>query len=330
VLLGVLVAVVLLAPGLGDARSLLDDAAPGWLAAAVVLEVMSCWSYVLGFRRVFCPHMSWRSASEISWAELGVGSIVPASGAGGLAFGAWILSRQGMPADEIARRSVAFFVLKSLANFLGVAVIGLLLAIGLVGPRQPLWLTAIPAAVATMAILAVAALGRRELPATPGGAAPRRRRWWAAARRSLFGGVHTAGELITSPMVIAGSLGYWVFDNAVLWATFHAIGVTPPLTVILMGYLIGQLGGALPLPGGIGGIDGGLIGTLIVYGAAASPTVAAVVAYRLILFWVPLLGGAVAFVSLRRGLTDPSRPDLCLTPTTLATISALPRGPASR
>ena len=55
--------------------------------------------------------------------------------------------------------------------------------------------------------------------------------------------------------MIAGSIGYWAFDNAVLWATFHAFGLSPPLTVILMGYLIGQLGGLLPIPGGVGGID---------------------------------------------------------------------------
>ena len=39
-----------------------------------------------------------------------------------------------------------------------------------------------------------------------------------------------------------------------------------------MGYLIGQIGGLLPIPGGVGGIDGGLIGTLIVYGAPAAAT----------------------------------------------------------
>jgi uncharacterized protein (TIRG00374 family) len=102
--------------------------------------------------------------------------------------------------------------------------------------------------------------------------------------------------------VIAGAIGYWAFDNLVLWATFHAFGVSPPLTVILMGYLIGQLGGALPLPGGIGGIDLGLIGTLIVYGAPAAATAAAVLAYRIILFWLPLVVGGVAFGLLRRDM----------------------------
>jgi hypothetical protein len=38
---------------------------------------------------------------------------------------------------------------------------------------------------------------------------------------------------------------------------------------------------------------------------------AAILAYRVILFWVPLLLGAPAFLSLRKGLSDPGRPDIC-------------------
>jgi uncharacterized protein (TIRG00374 family) len=111
--------------------------------------------------------------------------------------------------------------------------------------------------------------------------------------------------------VLGGALGYWLFDNAVLWATYHAVGAHVPVSIVLMGYLIGQLGGLLPLPGGIGGIDGGLIGTLVVYGAPAAPTAAAVLAYRVILFWLPLIGGAIAFAALRRALAENERPDLC-------------------
>src|SRR5437763_245975 len=69
-LLAALVAALLLTPGLGEARDRLRHASVGWLALAVVLEALSCWSYVVGFRPVFCPRMSWRTASEISWVEL--------------------------------------------------------------------------------------------------------------------------------------------------------------------------------------------------------------------------------------------------------------------
>src|SRR4051812_49909765 len=107
----------MLAPGLADVRDKLDDASAGWLAAAVLFEFLSCISYVLMFRPIFCAHMPWRASWEIGWSELAVGSLVPASGAGGLALGAWILRQGGMPAGQIARRSVAFFLIKSSVDF---------------------------------------------------------------------------------------------------------------------------------------------------------------------------------------------------------------------
>jgi uncharacterized membrane protein YbhN (UPF0104 family) len=312
-LLAILVLVALLAPGLGEVRHRLADAAAGWLVLAVLLEALSCGSYVLMFRPVFCQRMSWRTSAQIAWAELGAGSLVPASGAGGLALGAWILHRGGMPADRIARRSVAFFLLKSSVNFVAVAVLGTLMAVGLVGPPQSLWLTALPAALAVAVIALVLAIPRFGPGRDPGPDGSRLRRAVAAARRALIDGTAEAVEILRSRdlTVMAGAIGYWIFDNAVLWATYHAVGADVPVSIILMGYLIGQLGGALPLPGGVGGIDGGLIGTLIVYGAPAAATAAAVLAYRIILFWLPLAGGAIAFLQLRRALDRAERRDLC-------------------
>jgi uncharacterized protein (TIRG00374 family) len=313
-LLAIMLLVVVLAPGLGAVRHDLVHAKPGWIGLAVLLELLSCWSYVVMFRPIFCDRMTWRTASELAWSELGMGSIVPASGAGGLALGAWALSRGGMPADVIARRSVAFFVIKSSVNFVAVVVIGTAMALG-VGPHRSLWLTAVPAAAAVLAIAAVVGLARISEGEMALAGTGRVGRALRATRRALIGGLREAAAILRegNPLVILGAIGYWAFDNAVLWATFHAIGVSPPLTVILMAYLIGQLGGALPLPGGIGGIDGGLLGTLVVYGVAAAPAAAAVLTYRVILFWLPLIFGALAFVSLRRGMNDPDRPDLCVT-----------------
>jgi uncharacterized membrane protein YbhN (UPF0104 family) len=312
-LLAVLVLVAVLAPGLGDVRTRLEDVTPGWIVLAVVLEALSCISYVVMFRPIFCQRMSWRTSWEIGLAELGVGSIIPASGAAGVALGAWVLRRGGMPAERIARRSVAFLLIKSSVNFVAVAVLGTLMAVGILGPHRSLLLTALPAALSVALIALVVAVPRLGPGDDPPEDASRVRRAVSAARRALITGTGEAVQILRSrdPLVITGAIGYWAFDNAVLWATFHAVGVTVPLTVVLMGYLIGQLGGLLPIPGGVGGIDGGLIGTLIVYGAPAAATAAAVLAYRLILFWLPLILGSVAFANLRRGLNDPSRPDLC-------------------
>jgi uncharacterized membrane protein YbhN (UPF0104 family) len=307
VLLGILVLVAVLAPGLGEVRDRLADASPGWIALAVVFEVLSALSYVLMFRPVFCATMTWRSAAEVGLSEVGTGSILPASGAGGIALGAWVLSRSGMRAETIARRSVAFLLLKSSVNFAAVAVVGILVFVGILGPPQPVWLTLVPAIMAIVTIALVASIRRLGAGAAPAEGDGRLRRLLRHARAALVTGVAEAGILLRrhDPLLLAGIVGYWAWDNLTLWATFHAVGYHPGASVILLGYLIGQLGGLLPIPGGIGGIDGGLIGTFVVFGASASATTAAVLAYRLILFWVPLVLGTVAFASLRRSMARP-------------------------
>jgi uncharacterized membrane protein YbhN (UPF0104 family) len=213
-----------------------------------------------------------------------------------------------MPADHIARRSVAFFLIKSSVNFVAVAVIGTAMAIGLIGPHVSPWGTALPAALSVALVAAVLLVPRLGRGVSPGPDAGRAQRAVSAVRRSLIGGTAEAIELVRSRnlWLLAGALGYWAFDNAVLYATYEAVGTPPALSIVLMGYLIGQLGGLLPLPGGIGGIDGGLIGVLVLYGAPVATTIAAVLAYRLILFWVPLLAGTPAFVALWRRMSATS------------------------
>lgn len=69
-----------------------------------------------------------------------------------------------------------------------------------------------------------------------------------------------------------------------------------------MGYLIGELGGLIPIPGGIGGIDAGLVGTLVLYHVPLTAAVGAVLGYRVIALWIPAIVGSAAFVGLRRTL----------------------------
>jgi uncharacterized membrane protein YbhN (UPF0104 family) len=297
-----------LAPGLDSIRSRLDNAAPGWLLLGVALEVASCACYVAMFGPVFCESMALRTRTEIGLAELGVGSLVPAGGLGGLALGVWALRRGGMPADQVGTRSVAFFLIKCAANFAAVAVVGVVLWAGVGASLSPA-LTILPAVLAVAVMGGVAALPVLLRRASGEGGAAR-------AARGLGRGVSEALRLLATgnPAIVLGSLGYWAFDNLVLWACFHAFGTTPALTVVLMGYLIGQLGGLLPLPGGLGGVEGGLVGTLVVYGVSVRDAVTAVLAYRVIQFWIPLLLSLPAFLSLQRGLNRPERPDLCAPP----------------
>jgi uncharacterized membrane protein YbhN (UPF0104 family) len=298
-----------LAPGLDSIRSRLDHADPAWLALGVALEIASCAGYVLMFGPIFCDRMALRTSVEIGLAELGVGSLIPAGGLGGLALGVWVLRRGGMPADRVATRTVAFFLIKSGANFAAVAVVGVVAWLGIGTPSLSPALTILPAVLAIAVMVAIASLPALLKRASGGGRAAR-------AARTLGRGVSEAVHLLRTgnPAIVLGALGYWAFDNLVLWACFRGFGVDVALTVVLLGYLIGQLGGLLPIPGGLGGVDGGLVGTLVVYGVSLRDAVAAVLAYRVIQFWIPLLLSLPAFVSLQRGLNRPERPDLCAPP----------------
>jgi uncharacterized membrane protein YbhN (UPF0104 family) len=243
--------------------------------------------------------MSLRTSSEIGLSEQAANSLLSVGGAGGLVLGAWILRRGGIPAEQIARRTVAFFLLTSLANFSFLAVGGLALATGvLAGPSDRLLLGAIPALVAIAAIvLAVAAGGvARAL----GPRLPRPR--VQATLRAIGDGVSEAGPLLRSPAVAIGSSGYMLFDIAVLGVCFPAFGnPLPPVDALLLAYIIGQLGGLIPLPGGIGGLDLGLLGALVLYGVNAADATVAVLAYRGLFLVVPAAVGLPAWRPSGRG-----------------------------
>ncbi len=98
------------------------------------------------------------------------------------------------------------------------------------------------------------------------------------------------------------------FDLAVLGVCFTAFGYSPPIGILAVGYLIGQLGGNLPVPGGIGGVDVGLIGTFALYHQPLAATTAAVLTYHAIALWIPGLLGSLAFVQLRRTLRREAQP----------------------
>jgi uncharacterized protein (TIRG00374 family) len=123
----------------------------------------------------------------------------------------------------------------------------------------------------------------------------------AAVPASAASGVRTALKLVQArePMVL-GAVVWWTFDILTLWACFHAFGSHPAHAVIIMAYFVGMLGNVLPIPGGIGGVDGGMIGAFAAFGVPIDSAVVAVLAYRGFSFWLPTLPGALAYFQLRR------------------------------
>lgn len=316
----VIAVIVTTGPGLGELRHRIAQTSPGWLFAGVGLEVLSALCYVLIFRSVFCRRMSWRLSYQIGMAEQGANSVLSVSGAGGLALGAWALHRGGMSSDEIGRKSVAFFFLTSLANVVAVIVFAALYATGLLVRDPNPALTYSFGGAALAVTLLVLALPSRLGPGSVQSPAPREpgrvAAAWAFVRSSLTQGVSGAVVLLRrrSPGVLIGSFGTMAFDLAVLGVCFRAFGHSPAVGVLALGYLIGQLGGNIPVPGGIGGLDVGLIGTFALYHQPLAATTAAVLVYHAISLWVPGLLGSVAFVQLRRTLQRESKPAALCSP----------------
>jgi uncharacterized membrane protein YbhN (UPF0104 family) len=296
-------------PGLGDVRARFADARPGWIVLAGVLELGSVLSYVAAFRGVFCPRLSWSFSAQIGLAEQAANVLLPAGGAGGLALGAWALRRGGMAVEHIARRSVAFFILTSSVNFFIAVIAGVGLALGVLPGDAALGLALIPAGLAAATITGVLLLPRI-LPDDPVPRGGRIRRAAVGSLRAVSDGVRDAVALVRArePLVVLGAIGYLAFDAAALAASFAAFGGGLPVGVFLLAYVLGQLGGLIPIPGGLGGTDGGLIGALALFGTPLSAATAAVLAYRLFQLGLPAVLGTVAFVRLQRTLARAEAP----------------------
>jgi uncharacterized protein (TIRG00374 family) len=131
----------------------------------------------------------------------------------------------------------------------------------------------------------------------------------ASTLTALAAGIHESETVLRHPnWRLLGAVGFWIFDVVTLWLAFRALGSTPAFGAVTMGYLIGMAANMLPIPGGIGAVDLGLVGMLAVYGTPLSIAAAAVLIYRTISLWIPTLVGTVAYVLLRRDLRQPFVP----------------------
>ncbi|MEA2196594.1 MAG: putative heme transporter, partial [Solirubrobacteraceae bacterium] len=269
--------------------------------------LLSAVGFVVFFKLVFAARVSWRHGAPAGLRALAATTILPAGGLIGPGVGAWSAGAEKPSLGQLARSTVTFALLSSAPAVVALATLGTLLWLGMPGGPHQAALTILPASLAAVVIGAIWLAGRASPlagRASPlAGRASRRRRLrrphgrLASAVGSGADGVADAEALLRAgDWKLLGSLAYFAFDGAVLWAAFHAYGHTPPIGVIGMGYLVGSLAGALPLPAGLGAVDGGLIGALALYGAPLAPAAAAVLLYRGISLSLPIALGAAAWM----------------------------------
>ena len=142
-------------PGLDEVRTRLQGAGPVWMGALALAEVGSCVGYLLVFRSTFGSQMGGGLSYDIAMAEQAANSLLPAGGAGGLALGVWALRKVGIPAGHIARRTVAFVVVTSAANFFALVLVGLGAFVGILAGSSAASLTLLPALITALVVLVV-------------------------------------------------------------------------------------------------------------------------------------------------------------------------------
>jgi putative heme transporter len=298
--------------GVGTTVRRIERGDKWWVGVGVAFELASFAGYIVLFRAVFVRghrRIGWRESYEITMAGLVATRLFAAAGAGGVALTAWALRRSGMEPRLVACRMVAFMVLLYAVYAASLLIDGIGLGSGLFPGGGSFAITFLPAIIAAVLIAIAAAVAllpgdlERQLGAWTAGYG-RRSRW---LRRAATGPALAASGIRTAIAVLRsrdpgalGALAWWGFDISVLWAMFHAFGSPPPFTVIWMAYFVGMLGNLLPLPGGLGGVEGGMIGAFAAFGVDFNLAVLAVLSYRGISFWLPTLPGAVAYFQLRR------------------------------
>lgn len=282
-----------------------------WLLAGVGFEALSFVGYIALFRGLFVsglPRMGWMASAEVTLAGVVATRLFATAGAGGIALTGWALNAAGMSARETARAVAAFLALLYASYFAALAVVSALLLVGVLNGAH--------AALAAFGLLiggGVLALGltallvpddleqRAQQVASGEGRLAR-----LAARVSTVPAVLSEAVSLAiertrrAPSLFGWSLLWWIGDVAVLVVTFAAFGDVPALGVIVFAYFLGHVGNALPIPGGVGGTEGGMIGVFVACGVDLSLAVVATLTYQVISVWLPVIPGVAGFVSLRR------------------------------
>ena len=297
--------------GLEDTWERIEDGRPVWTAAALFLTLGMFGGYVAMFRGVYgraAARIGWAASYQITMAGLAASRLFAAGGAGGLVLTAWALRRSGMRKRTVADKTIAFLVLTYLPYVFAVVVCGFGLHWGLFNGANPFSLTFVPAVVGVVLLAIALALAfiptdlqRRLGSLKLKGRLGRVTRQLAVAPASTSAGVRDAIQHLRSrDPALLGAVLFWAFQIAVLWAAFHAFGDSPPLAVLVQAFFIGMLGNLLPMPGGVGGVEGGMVGAFSAFGVSFDLALVAVLVFRAFTFWLPLIPGVIAYFRLRR------------------------------
>jgi len=304
-------AVIVASGGLEQAVDQLGAASLGWLPLALLLEAC-CYALIgvmLRMLRGQYRTLRWGTAVRVALTLWGLGGLLPASPAEGIAMASAELRRRGIPRTQ----SITMFVVAGWFQFWALvlaaaAAAAVVSAVGHVNQAEGSRL-AIAAVVLVAATLTVMWLARR--PVTGGLVLtatwwlPRHRGMTRAELRSAGVDAHARlSQLLGGPGHRVGiglaALGTWIADAACLWTALHAVHVHIHFSTVLLAYVVGIVASWVPLlPGGIGAVEAAVPAVLHHFGVALTVGLAATLLWRGISLFLPALCGVIAYLSLR-------------------------------
>jgi uncharacterized protein (TIRG00374 family) len=310
------VAIYVLVPrlfDLQDAVAKIGEGDPVWIVIGIVCCIGMFAAYVALFRGVVgenVVHLEWGESYQITMAGLAATRLFSAGGAGGILLTYWALRKAGMERRRAVCRMIAFLVVLYAVYLAALVVFGILLRTGVLSGEAPLSGTIIPAVLAAVAIVICLLMAllpddiERRIEGHTSGHFSKVAQRLATAPATFAQGTRTALAFVRHPsagaMAVGGAIGFWAANIAILWASFHAFDVAVPLGVVIQGFFLGMLANLFPFaPGGVGAVDAGMIGAFVLFGLPSAEVFAAVLAYRVIAFWLPIPPGIIAFFQLR-------------------------------
>ncbi|MEU2711277.1 lysylphosphatidylglycerol synthase domain-containing protein [Streptomyces sp. NPDC007205] len=277
-------------PALENGAWRLAGADRGWLLAGAAAAVGTWAASALAQQGAVVRRLPRGRLVAAQFAASAAGHLLPA-GLGAGAVNLRFLMRCGLPAG----RAASALVVKATAGATGRLALIAVLTPACPGLLRLLRLLRIsPTALAvTVGVLVLLAA----LPASP---------WWGRCRRGLSAVLADIRAVHISPVRAAalwgGSLAFAALHCLVLIAVTRAVALPlPPLQVALLYLAASSAAALLPTPGGLGSLDAALALALTVSGAPTVAAASAVLGYRLLTAWLPLLPGlCVLGVLVRR------------------------------
>ena len=292
-------------PELTAAVGVLQTVSPGLLAAAVALEVLAVAALPQVYRSALSAlgaGVTYPQGLQISMGAFTLSRVLPGGGAAGGLWAARRLQRCGV-AWAVAGTTVVLAGVLAMATLGVIVTVGTVLALlrGHVSIASVLTACVVAVLFAGVGWLALVLLrspsARRALFGRALRIAPRlapRLGPWEQALDDLADSLPNRRALAP---VVGWSAANWLLEIAALWVVFAGLGPHMEFGVLIVGYGVANLVTALPhTPGGLGLVEAGMTGTYVALGTETSVALAAVLAYRLISFWLPVLFGVPQYL----------------------------------